>query len=61
MRPACVSIHAPVRGATGRKASITYAEAAVSIHAPVRGATLLRMIGSNATISFNPRARAGRD
>ncbi len=33
----------------------------VSIHAPVRGATLCRPSWTMAPVSFNPRARAGRD
>jgi len=35
----CVSIHAPVRGATKEKSKIIYSKNDVSIHAPVRGAT----------------------
>ena len=55
-----VSIHAPVRGATraryrGRQ------RRRVSIHAPVRGATSNEMNSNTSQLSFNPRARAGRD
>ncbi len=55
-----VSIHAPVKGATGT-VIIQYQASRVSIHAPVKGATshLLRL--ESLTRRFNPRTREGCD
>ncbi len=55
-----VSIHAPARGATplgqpGADAAV------VSIHAPARGATSASVSAQVRSLSFNPRAREGRD
>ena len=44
LRPRLVSIHAPARGATGRRGELTLVSR-VSIHAPARGATLCRAAG----------------
>ena len=55
-----VSIHAPARGAT-KVVSIVVHLRHVSIHAPARGATIFIMIPLRSSVSFNPRARAGRD
>ena len=55
-----VSIHAPLRGATGRvmrPKGITH----VSIHAPLRGATYFHRCATFRGLRFNPRAPAGRD
>ena len=55
-----VSIHAPAWGATQAQSAKLNANK-VSIHAPAWGATVtFRFIFRNA-ISFNPRARVGRD
>ena len=43
---ACISIHAPVRGATLTQENEPV-KLLISIHAPVRGATLLSMYTSN--------------
>ena len=55
-----VSIHAPVKGATGPHAGQQLI-ARVSIHAPVKGATVKALIAKHKSASFNPRAREGRD
>ena len=55
-----VSIHAPVRGATFLL-GYTLEYGSVSIHAPVRGATCRARIHAFVYLSFNPRAREGRD
>jgi len=55
-----VSIHAPVKGAT-RTRNAGCAGTHVSIHAPVKGATLGEKLIYWLDISFNPRAREGRD
>ena len=55
-----VSIHAPVRGATQLPGPGQERDR-VSIHAPVRGATRTWTTGDLLGLSFNPRARAGRD
>jgi len=55
-----VSIHAPTRGATYFQ-SPTAGTVAVSIHAPTRGATLNYIFVFYPSLSFNPRAHAGRD
>ena len=55
-----VSIHAPAWGATQHRfkhGSIV----AVSIHAPAWGATLIEVAPLQGSLSFNPRARVGRD
>ena len=54
-----VSIHAPARGATCRKA-VCRLVARVSIHAPARGATRSSSPRTRRT-RFNPRPRAGGD
>ena len=55
-----VSIHAPARGATIPRPFHVW-NAPVSIHAPARGATTPAFPLSKRTLSFNPRAREGRD
>ena len=55
-----VSIHAPARGATPR-ATNRGRHNAVSIHAPARGATAADEDRPECHMSFNPRAREGRD
>ena len=55
-----VSIHAPVRGATGMPVKFID-RSGVSIHAPVRGATLALYRRFSRRWSFNPRPRAGGD
>ena len=55
-----VSIHAPVKGATGRVRQAHDREL-VSIHAPVKGATTLTSPARCRRRRFNPRAREGRD
>ena len=55
-----VSIHAPARGATFDFCGQMY-DIDVSIHAPARGATLGSAGLCGQRISFNPRAREGRD
>jgi len=55
-----VSIHAPAWGATDREA-LAAIRLLVSIHAPAWGATQIRIIGGIKWLSFNPRARMGRD
>ena len=58
--PEQVSIHAPARGATFRDEAIRpFRE--VSIHAPARGATRMVFGCMSYFMSFNPRAREGRD
>src|SRR5690606_31555405 len=55
-----VSIHAPVMGAT-RVRDHVLRPGEVAIHAPVMGATSTRTAPMASVMSFNPRARAGRD
>ena len=55
-----VSIHAPARGATCF-ISGSFMAAIVSIHAPARGATCITDKTYFFSLSFNPRARTGRD
>jgi len=55
-----VSIHAPAQGATPVPVQ-TLPVAPVSIHAPAQGATFWFREFQVAGLSFNPRARAGRD
>ena len=55
-----VSIHAPTRGATNGLVPVV-CPGSVSIHAPARGATPFRHLVPPDLLSFNPRARAGRD
>ena len=56
----CVSIHAPVKGATGLQ-QLQLVLLQVSIHAPVKGATVISLRKVISLPSFNPRAREGRD
>ena len=55
-----VSIHAPVKGATGQLGLQRF-DHAVSIHAPVKGATYSAVINSGPISRFNPRSREGSD
>ena len=55
-----ISIHAPARGATGRRI-LTRAHTAISIHAPARGATGAGAGIEPASQNFNPRPREGGD
>ena len=55
-----VSIHAPAWGATPQH-PVRVAHEVVSIHAPAWGATSIHPAASSQTVSFNPRARMGRD
>ena len=55
-----VSIHAPVWGATYRKAHSVIATV-VSIHAPVWGATRAVTVVLRISVRFNPRSRMGSD
>ena len=60
----CVSIRAPVRGATVKNDDSYFAVTWVSIRAPVRGATRRRHSRPARSVSrrgFNPRPRAGGD
>ena len=59
-RHADVSIHAPARGATGHNFVLCECFS-VSIHAPARGATPPPPLKAEQNMSFNPRAREGRD
>ena len=56
-----VSIHAPARGATVRRAAFDEGGLGVSIHAPARGATFRGKGRWRGSGGFNPRAREGRD
>ena len=56
-----VSIHAPVKGATIMSLISVFVTLSVSIHAPVKGATLTERKWFTDDMSFNPRAREGRD
>ncbi len=58
--PYCVSIHAPVWGATKHIHPLQL-DVIVSIHAPVWGATQRTKDGGRSGKCFNPRARVGRD
>ena len=55
-----VSIHAPVKGATGREGRASRTSI-VSIHAPVKGATELRRRTFDGYDGFNSRSREGSD
>ena len=55
-----VSIHAPAWGATKHHIP-RLNPLLVSIHAPAWGATNLRRSRNTRPVSFNPRARVGRD
>jgi len=55
-----VSIHAPAWGATSTL-KLALADEQVSIHAPAWGATATFGASPHCEISFNPRARVGRD
>ena len=57
---ALVSIHAPVKGATGSQNPACVLER-VSIHAPVKGATPVPFEPLSASARFNPRSREGSD
>ena len=54
-----VSIHAPVKGATGPFGGLVQT-AGVSIHAPVKGATKIKKMFEY-SIRFNSRTRKGCD
>ncbi len=58
--PRVISIHAPVKGATRRKA-FQVAQGVISIHAPVKGATYCKVILCAVFHYFNPRTREGCD
>jgi len=60
MAAVSVSIHAPGKGATGETDKGAQ-EGEVSIHAPGKGATRSVIGALNPVVSFNPRAREGRD
>ena len=49
------------RGARPLELPIVFLDPLVSIHAPAGGATLIQMVLIQRLISFNPRARGGRD
>ena len=55
-----ISIHAPVKGATGAEVGSTFPHA-ISIHAPVKGATVVYGWISHLGMNFNPRTREGCD
>ena len=55
-----ISIHAPARGATGRRDS-RFRFLDISIHAPARGATAVCRINDCRSVNFNPRSREGSD
>ena len=55
-----VSIHAPVKGATGYELNEGL-RSGVSIHAPVKGATTADDPVMRMMYSFNPRSREGSD
>ena len=55
-----VSIHAPVKSATGVLVNYSYGFT-VSIHAPVKSATKSYVIIKTSYSCFNPRARKERD
>ena len=58
-----ISIHAPVKGATGpRRLIAPHFRAGISIHAPVKGATVCRVSAHKPVVpNFNPRTREGCD
>ena len=56
-----ISIHAPVKGATGNSFFLKLLSSSISIHAPVKGATCGSCSHSNGTGYFNPRTREGCD
>ena len=55
-----ISIHAPVKGATGLEAD-NFLSMYISIHAPVKGATILCFSHTLIYMYFNPRSREGSD
>ena len=57
-----ISIHAPVKGATGpRRLIAPHFRAGISIHAPVKGATRDLYLNIRRKSNFNPRTREGCD
>ena len=56
-----ISIHAPVKGATGDIAAGGNVDIAISIHAPVKGATPFGARREPSWRDFNPRTREGCD
>ena len=57
-----ISIHAPVKGATGSSGKAYTMDDLISIHAPVKGATRCTPIATATGIwDFNPRTREGCD
>ena len=56
-----ISIHAPVKGATGAGVTKITKLIAISIHAPVKGATTVVAISPPLIVYFNPRTREGCD
>ena len=55
-----ISIHAPVKGATGFNGD-DFLAALISIHAPVKGATCNGPSVLSRSRYFNPRSREGSD
>ena len=55
-----ISIHAPTRGATRQKLSLSHA-GIISIHAPTRGATIFYCSKLSPIHYFNPRTHEGCD
>ena len=55
-----VSIHAPMKGATGSRTT-HIRHGPVSIHAPMKGATLIFILSFFINICFNPRSHEGSD
>ena len=56
----CISIHAPVKGATQAVPERAY-DIEISIHAPVKGATSETVSKRWGMRDFNPRSREGSD
>ena len=56
----CISIHAPVKGATPQ-IEVHRGAQPISIHAPVKGATWIRVSRHLTRPDFNPRSREGSD
>ena len=56
-----ISIHAPVKGATGKRRYFYGRTIKISIHAPVKGATAIRITADCPYRHFNPRTREGCD
>ena len=57
----CISIHAPVKGATQYSDYDILQAINISIHAPVKGATCYYMLYHLIPPDFNPRTREGCD